>query len=277
MLILSALPSTPVKSTSARPTPSSSPLKRKLAGNALDSGQRGSPRSRMSIEFRSYVDLVEDAPSPRKPICLDAEECVDEVVLRPDGELELVVKRGVTVELVGEKFVYVLSIVRRGDSAAIRGHQFVRTREMGGRLPKKQGELCWLLNTEHSDPIAEYPIDQVRRIRELRVTNRPFPECSYRETDAKVGYSEDESPLVVRWVYDERPGGVKKEKVLRRLMQGDSLMNSALAIEDRANRRAYRGPTRAGGSFLMDQTASPSSSSKRPAGQKYTYADACEF
>lgn len=271
-----ALPSTPVKSTSSRPSPSSSPLKRKLAGNALGSGQRGEPRSRNSIEFRSYVDLVEDAPPSRQPINLGAEEEVDEVVLRPAGKSELVIKKGLTVELMGEKFLYVLSTVRRGDSAAIRGHQFVRTREMSGLLPKKQGELCWLLNTEHSDPIAAFPIDQVRRIRELRVTNRPFPECSYRETDAAVRYSEDESPLVVRWMYDERPGGVKKEKILRRLMNGDSLVNSSLAIEDRANRRGYRGPSRAGGSY-MDQTASPSSSSNRPPGQKYAYADACEF
>ena len=94
------------------------------------------------------------------------------------------------VELVDGDFLRVKDIIRntRTMDITLRGWLFRRTREMNGLLERKMNEICWVLHVDSNDrrePAVQgresVPITDVRKRRLIRMTNRPYPQLSWRE------------------------------------------------------------------------------------------------
>ena len=169
------------------------------------------------------------------------------------------------IDLLDGDFMRIVSIIREPTTTAItlRGHIFRRTKEMNGILSKKYNELCWILHVDEDDPrhhhiqaMESVPVSQVLRRRKIRLTNQPFPACSFREDEGGMLDDEEtvlnERVLVCRTKYvcayknaSEREQYNWSEKALLRIRAEEC--DPLLAKDDRELRFDWRGPTVEGG------------------------------
>jgi len=221
----------------------------------------GTPRpnrgATQSISRRSSSIIPQRNPPIVPPL-----ESIHEVVVN-----RVKLKKGITVELKdNDDFVLITNIVRNAEngSVTIRGHRFLRARDLNGLLPKTKNELCWIVDIDLDDPrdameqsLSEFPVDRVLRLREMKVTNMPFPACTYRGTQHSEDI-ENECSVAARWMYTtiwpSAKARLKNEnaccqRTLRRLNGNDALIAPSFHASDVDIRREYRGHTRLGGSY----------------------------
>ena len=150
----------------------------------------------------------------------------------------------------------------------LRGWIFRRTRDMNGHLEKKMNELCWILHIDEDDGrphkiqgMESRSINDVVRRRRIRLTNRPFPELSYREdvTGQSNEAISNERELVCRTKYTCYYENAKArdlycfcEKAYERLRanecdQSFGVQNDGCAADDGLLRDRWRGDTVQGG------------------------------
>lgn len=107
------------------------------------------------------------------------------------------------IELLDGDFLRIIHIIHDPSTASItlRGHLFRRTKLMNGILSKKYNELCWIHHVDENDPRAHeiqamesVPVSQVLKRRRIRITNRAFPACSFRDEE---GWMRDDEETVV--------------------------------------------------------------------------------
>lgn len=194
------------------------------------------------------------------------------------------------VELVDGEFLRVKDIIKdtRTLDINLRGWLFRRTREMNGLLERKTNEICWILHIDEDDKREAYvqgmesvPIAHVLKRRLVRMTNRPYPELSWREDgieSQEVVLSDRVLVCRYRYVCGYADANARKynkwsEKALVRLQKSEC--DKSISMEDEALRYCWRGETLKGGSWKglvagererqCDQNAQPSHvSSKFP-------------
>ncbi|MCJ1377846.1 hypothetical protein MMC17_000942 [Xylographa soralifera] len=143
----------------------------------------------------------------------------------------------------------------------LRGWLFRRIRFLDGTIEKKLNEVYLIQNFNQSDArsheeqtLVEVNVNQVVRRRGLRMTNRPYPELSYREEDhiPQESIVINQRVLVCRWKYicsfrNERALQKKThcEKALVTLRSEES--DGKWATNDESLRRNFRGDTIKGG------------------------------
>lgn len=160
----------------------------------------------------------------RNPCLCGAYDRVDEHVLASGDCLQVAHVYGLADEVrVGRflvDFVEVTALwVRRGrppgvDGAAtvlVRGLAYTRTRNLDGRVPAYQNEVCQVLQLDTNDPrpgreqaAVQVALEQLHvrggGSRVLLKTNKPFPACRFEPADYRDRADrEDRAPLVCRW------------------------------------------------------------------------------
>lgn len=176
-------------------------------------------------------------------------------------------RAGKTVEMLDREFLHIRSINRDITTTEIflQGHRLRRTKDLEGILELKLNEVVMILDVEETDPRAvmaqgleQVPLAQVGRIRNLVITNKPFPELSFRENPHEWRTNEEiasNARLVCRWQYirsfptpQHKSAGKFSEKCLTRFEQKD--IDSSNAMSDDMLRRYWRGDTVKGGACL---------------------------
>ena len=175
-------------------------------------------------------------------------------------------KPGKTVELFDGDFLRLKSVIRntRTTEVFLLGHRLRRAKKLNGLLELKLNEVVMVLVVEENDPrpimvqgIEQVPLGKVGRIRELVITNKPFPELSFRELD--YGSNDDcvsrNGRLVCRWKYilsfpgpRDRNLNRNCEKSLTRV--NESEVEQRFATSDDLLRQDWRGNTVKGGACL---------------------------
>ena len=166
------------------------------------------------------------------------------------------------LELRDGDFLRVIHIIQdtKTSEVSLRGWIFRRTKEMNGMLERKLNEVCWILHVDENDGrdsgiqgMESVPVSQVVRRRFIRMTNRPFPELSWREhPEEAMEVIHDERVLVCRykyvcWYSDARAREQNEwcEKALQRLRAEECDSSSGSA--DETLRYNWRGDTSKGG------------------------------
>lgn len=180
-----------------------------------------------------------------------------------------ILEPGDVVELRGSGFLRISIIMKnlQSDAVKLRGCRLERTRELNGILPKKLNELYWTMEIELDDPrppmvqgMEEIDLAQVLGVRRLRITNKLFPSCSFRETGGFYNERdvEENAPCAVRWRYSckfltarDRWHNKWSERCVEHLKEGDLFQGDrlALSVNDTKIRFRYRGDTIPGGSY----------------------------
>lgn len=189
-------------------------------------------------------------------------------ILAPLRSLDTFVLNGVKVnpmanlELRDGDFIRVRHIVQDTTTSevSLRGWIFRRAREMNGMLERKLNELCWILHVDENDGrdlgiqgMESVPVSKVVRRRFIRMTNRPFPELSWREHPIEAEeVIRDERVLVCRYKYvcyypdaAAREQNDWCEKALQRLRVDEC--DPSCGKADEALRNSWRGHTIKGG------------------------------
>ncbi|GAB1312122.1 hypothetical protein MFIFM68171_02332 [Madurella fahalii] len=212
-------------------------------------------------------------------------------------------RAGITIELKsplgihGIQFLRIQSLVQTygSRSVQIRGWGYARTRQLRGMLPCKLNEVVLVADVQNSDPraweeqaLVDVPTSAVKRVRELRVTNAPFPEHRYEPSAYSVKgrrWVEERGPLVCRYQYTIHFNGAGKkpcEWALARICESDADPEYRMLDEHILNR--WRGGKVPGGSYKPDGSVLPvfdldtnRSNNARPStpspGQRYTAGD----
>jgi len=169
-------------------------------------------------------------------------------------------KAGKTVELMDGDFLLITLILcdRASTEVFLRGHRLRRVKRLNGILELKLNELAMVLEVEDTDSrkamvqgVEQIPLSQVGRVRELVVTNRPYPELSFRQLDQKSfpdEYILNNCRLVCRWKYilsfrtaRDREMNKDCEKSLIRFHEAESRKD--FGTSDDVLRRSWRGDT----------------------------------
>jgi len=191
-------------------------------------------------------------------------------VVQESEQTELgILNPGDVVELKGSGFLRISIIMKnlQSDAVRLRGCRLERTRELNGILPKKLNELYWTMEIELDDPrppmvqgMEEIDLVQVRGVRKLRITNKLFPSCSFRETGGFNNEKDIEhnAPCTMRWRYSckyltarDRWHNKWSERCVEHLKEGDLFHDDrlALSVNDAKVRSRYRGDTVPGGAY----------------------------
>lgn len=176
-------------------------------------------------------------------------------------------KAGKTVEMTDGDFLRIRSVLRDRTSTEVilRGHRLRRVKHLNGVLELKMNELAMVLEVEDSDPrdaivqgVEQVPLSQIGRARELIITNRPYPDLSFRvleQTYLSQEYIFDNCRLVCRWKYilsfrtaRERVLNKNCEKSLVRFHTSE--LGKESSVSEDVLRRNWRGDTIKGGSCL---------------------------
>ncbi|CAF9936100.1 hypothetical protein IMSHALPRED_010463 [Imshaugia aleurites] len=160
-------------------------------------------------------------------------------------------KPGKTVELSDSTFLRIVSILenRRTGEICVKGFRFQRNKFLKGHLEFKVNEVTLMTKHESNNVqhIAEQSMETIKlaavvKIRELVLTNRPFPELSFLgiETGNFTSASAKEyvranCRLTCRWVYCEDEG------VLRRVTDIES--DEGCSVPQANLRYNFRGQT----------------------------------
>lgn len=206
-------------------------------------------------------------PERNKPIVFPCVSCssieTDHGTLRP----------GTTIEIKNGDFLFLKEIVKNcaTDHIDLRGYHLQRTRDLNGILPKLKNELCWIVEIELEDhrhyleqSVAEVPLEEVVAIRQLRLTNRLFPACSFRKDGFMGSNKEIErgAPLTLRWRYfctfntaKERLKNEFKQRSIEMLSRADlaCLDRLDLAAMEADIRSEFRGRTIRGGDYILER------------------------
>ena len=133
------------------------------------------------------------------------------------AQAEVSLKDGKTVELNDGSFLEIATIIQNleTEEVTIRGWKLKRTRELQGFLNKKINEVAFIFEVDLDDPrpyleqsVEEVVLKDVRQIRKLVRTNRPFPECRFdinyvlgTTQKERLEYVEQREVLVARWKF----------------------------------------------------------------------------
>ncbi len=211
-------------------------------------------------------DFLEQKRSPTPVLSLESLDTMYETLERISSD-NRTLKAGKTVELSDGEFLRIQSVVRDITTTEIflQGHRLRRARDMHGLLELKLNEVVMILQVEETDPrpvmvqgIEHIPLAQVGRIRELVVTNKPFPELSFRELAHESRADEiiaNYGRLVCRWKYTvsfrtprDKQWNKYPEKCLTRFQESE--IDSCFVVSDEILRRDWRGDTVKGGASL---------------------------
>ncbi|KAK3997013.1 S-adenosyl-L-methionine-dependent methyltransferase [Cladorrhinum sp. PSN332] len=212
-----------------------------------------------------------------------------------DGVL---LRSGVAFEILhphpgGVKFFKIRTVIERSYpngqvEIVLRGWGFARTREVGGELPKKLNEVVLYSNMQNGcadswerQSLTDVPLSAVGVIRELRVTNLPFPAARFDTGDLEdYGklWVRDHSPLVCRWRREawHNPGvRVPTETALIRIAEHEADLRHRAKDGHLLNQ--WRGGKVPGGSYpsdlVVDLDTDGDVRPKLQTGQKYTAGD----
>jgi hypothetical protein len=131
------------------------------------------------------------------------------------GEVSL--KAGKTVEVNDGSFLKIWAVLQnlQTDEVTLRGWKLKRARELEGVLNKKVNEVTFIFEVDLDDPrhyleqsIEEVWLKDLRQIRKMVCTNRPFPECRFdlnyvpgSTAKERMEYVEEMEVLVARWKF----------------------------------------------------------------------------
>jgi len=202
----------------------------------------------------------------RSPASLELLETIYETLERITSD-NRTLKAGKTVEILGGEFLRIQSVIRDITTTEIflQGHRLRRAKEFEGLLEFKLNEVVMILEVDQADPrpvmvkgTDQIPLAQVGRIRELVITNRAFPELSFRERAHERPWNGDIANygrLVCRWKYivsfrtaRDKQWNKYPETCLRRFRQSE--VDSRSAVSDDLLRQRWRGDTVKGGACL---------------------------
>lgn len=176
----------------------------------------------------------------------------------------------------------------------IRGLPFARNRNVDGRLPRKQNEVCLILEIDADDarPDEEQALVQIgpediEKKRFLTNTNKSFPHCRFDEQAyATRQQREEQAPLACRWkmraeykdISERRSGHTQSLLILEHFSERDGykIKKRNLGVdEERARER--RGETIPGGStFREPEFNSAAATDSKPIRiQQYSFAEIC--
>ena len=178
-----------------------------------------------------------------------------------------VLRPGITVQLSDGGFLRIILVIKNflTNEITLRGWLFRRTHTLHGLLSRKRNEVYWSLSVDDDDkrdPKEQAPIErritEVVQTRTLKLTNRPYPQLSFRENCSRQIYNtneaiENEGVLICRWKFvcsyanaRARQSDVHIEEALIRLDEEDCDRECGVDME--SLRRDWRGPTVKGGS-----------------------------
>lgn len=182
----------------------------------------------------------------------------------------------------------------KGDHFFVRGRTYARTRNLEGRIIPRKNEVCEIYELDENDhrttnpdtyleqALVEVPIQNIKTIRILHKTNKPFPECRFDRVRYRTKKEqEDKAPIICRvefvmlypdYRYRQKQRPIAGE-VIRYYSQND-IPKDRHRVPD-SERRKHHGKIR-GGSFVPNGApkADPEASLIYQAvGQKYSGAD----
>ena len=170
-----------------------------------------------------------------------------------------------SVELPEGDFLRIQGIVRnvRTGEVKLRGHRLQRCSAMNGMLERKLNEVCLFYEVDLDDPrhpleqsVVEVPVNEVRRIRNIRWTNQKFPrdrnvEPVLYENQRHVA---SDGGLTVRWKYTcKYPSAAHRyrndyiERTLEHITEDE--VSGSIVISDAVRRFEWRGETIPGGAY----------------------------
>ena len=171
-----------------------------------------------------------------------------------------------SVELSDGDFLRITAIIQdaRTTEVYLRGWRLKRAGQLLGVLEKKHNEVVLMLDVDSDDDrdplvqsVHEVPLAAVVRVRRIIMTNRPFPSCSFRESEpaAPKTVVREKYHLVCRWKFIKtfdnaraRADDVSREKALVGLRSHECDRDAG--VTDASLRLAFRGATIRGGSCL---------------------------
>lgn len=166
------------------------------------------------------------------------------------------------LELRDGDFIRVFCIIQNTKTSEVelKGWIFRRAKAMNGMLEPKMNELCWILHINEDDlqrhekqGMESVPVTEVVKRRHICMTNRPFPELSFREHPKEPSETVyHERGLVCRFKYVcIYPNATARErldwceKALQRL-RAEDCDKSHTAVDEEL-RHKWRGVTVKGG------------------------------
>ncbi|CZT40862.1 uncharacterized protein RSE6_00528 [Rhynchosporium secalis] len=210
---------------------------------------------------------AEPTPARNLPICLP------QVVIETHTIHGMNLKKGKLVEFLNGGFLKIGKVIKNYQTGEIslRGWRLERCARIGGQLPKKLNELCFVLEVELDDhrPALEQSMVQVGleglvKIRYLVSTNYPFPELAfsrdnlpYEDSAENLEYIRDYERLVVRWKYvtfydnavEHSRTPIYPTNVRKKLLTGlaEEECTSGYFMDPEILRHNWRGDTKIGG------------------------------
>ncbi len=175
------------------------------------------------------------------------------------------------VELIDGTFMKVLEIIQdiTTEMVTLRGWVYKRNKAMNGNLERGPiNELCWIMLIDEDDDrshevqcMVTVPVHDVQRRRRIRLTNRPYPDLSWRQDPRGESNKtvEKERALVCRLKYiclftnaKAREKNSVSETIYQRLRADEcdrccDIRNEPYAGIDSVLRDAWRGVTVKGG------------------------------
>lgn len=120
----------------------------------------------------------------------------------------MTLRAGKTVELLDGDFLRIKSMWQDvwTTEVILCGPLMRRTRELEGLMARKLNETCWIKEVflDGSSEVDDVPLGSVLRIRQLRMTNRPFKEFNISHTSdksASIARRESEGVLFCRFQF----------------------------------------------------------------------------
>ena len=232
-------------------------------------------------EFNLWIAQQHEEETRRSPTIAEIEPVIrrkstiivprNPPIIYPSQALQEYTHKGIRlapnvfVELRDEDFMKVVHIVRdtTNSDVTLRGYVFRRTKEMNGLLNKRINEVCWVLHVDDDDPreplvqgVETIAVSEVIRRRAIRLTNRPFPDLSFRNDGKDTQETVmNHRVLVCRYKYlchyrsaKARVAYAWCEKGLHRLRDDECDKRADNFMTDNDLRRVWRGPTALGGS-----------------------------
>ena len=159
------------------------------------------------------------------------------------------------------KIIHVVNDTLRSE-ITLRGFLFRRTKEMNGLLNRRLNEVCWILHVDEDDPrgpltqgLETRSASEVIGRRAIRLTNRTFPDLSFRADDKDTQDNvSNQRVLVCRYKYlcvypnaKARMAYAWCEKGLHRLREDECDKRTDNDVKDNDLREIWRGTTVSGG------------------------------
>ncbi|ROW10471.1 hypothetical protein VMCG_02026 [Cytospora schulzeri] len=165
------------------------------------------------------------------------------------------------------KFVEIKSVYVHKETAdiVVRGLPYTRTRNLLGRLPRKQNEVCLILEIDDDDERPEeiqalitIGPETILRTRTLIKTNKAFPACRFDEVAYPTKTArEEEAPLTCRWKmrvdyrdHYHRTAGRWNGGIILHMTENDPGIKRRNLGLDKERSQVWRGDTSPGGAIF---------------------------